>query len=101
MRRRWRPRAAGSASCPTRCRAPLGDLDPAAVAALQQRDPDPDAASSALAVRASQDDAAAKEEVWQALMVDRTVPAGTARRTVSQRFWRPLQVDVLAPYPDR
>ena len=34
-------------------------------------------------------------------MVDRTVPAGTARQRVSQRFWRPLQVDVLAAYPDR
>ncbi|GAA4741802.1 aminopeptidase N [Amnibacterium soli] len=82
-------------------RAELGDVDPAAVEALQARDPDPDAFASALSVRASQDDAEAKAEVWQALMVDRTVPAGTARQRVSQRFWRPLQVEVLAEYPDR
>jgi aminopeptidase N len=81
--------------------AELGDVDVDAVEALQHRDPDPDAAATALSVRASQDDPAAKEEVWRALMVERRIPAGTARRTVSQRFWRPLQVDVLADYPDR
>jgi aminopeptidase N len=81
--------------------AELGEYDVDAVDALLQRDPDPDAASSALAVRASRDDADAKEVVWRALMIERTVPAGTARRTVSQRFWRPQQVDVLAAYPVR
>ncbi|MBW4040872.1 MAG: aminopeptidase N [Acidobacteria bacterium] len=82
-------------------RAELGDDVHGAVVALEERDPDPEARFSALAVLASRDDAAAKEEVWRALMVDRRVPAGSARRTVVGRFWRPLQTAVLAPYPDR
>jgi aminopeptidase N len=81
--------------------AELGEYDIDSVEALLARDPDPDAASSALSVKASQDDPAAKETAWRALIVDRSVPAGTARRAVTQRFWRPLQVDVLAEYPDR
>ncbi|MGN6444074.1 aminopeptidase N [Amnibacterium sp.] len=82
-------------------RAELGGFDAAAVSALEARDPDPEARFSALAVTASRDDAEAKETAWNALMVDRVVPAGATRRTVIARFWRPLQVDVLAPYPDR
>jgi aminopeptidase N len=82
-------------------RAELGEDVDAAAAALEERDPDPEARFSALAVLASLDDEAAKAEVWRALMVDRRVPAGTLRRTVINRFWRPLQTDVLAPYPDR
>ena len=39
-----------------------------AVESLLERDPDPDAASSALSVKASQDDPAAKAVVWTALM---------------------------------
>ena len=81
-------------------RAELGeDVDPA-VADLETRDPDPEARFSALAVLASLDDASTKAEVWRALMVDRRVPAGSLRRTVINRFWRPLQTDVLASYPD-
>jgi aminopeptidase N len=82
-------------------RAELGEDVDADLAALQQRDPDPEARFSALAVVASRDDAESKATAWQALMVDRRVPAGTLRRTVTGRFWRPLQTDVLAPYPDR
>ncbi|RIX27791.1 aminopeptidase N [Amnibacterium setariae] len=81
--------------------AELGEHDLDAVEALQARDPDPDAFASALAVRASLDDPEAKEAAWRAIMVDRRVPAGSARRTVAGRFWRPLQRDVLAPYADR
>ena len=80
-------------------RAELGEGVDAEVAALEQRDPDPEARFSALAVLAAMDDADAKAEVWQALMVDRSVPAGTPRGMVVGRFWRPQQTAVLAPYP--
>ncbi len=82
-------------------RAELGDYDADAARSLQQRDPDPDAFASALAVLGSQPDAAAKQEVWQAMMVDRRIPAGPPRRTVARQFWRPLQADLLADYPAR
>ncbi|GAA2753634.1 aminopeptidase N [Amnibacterium kyonggiense] len=82
-------------------RAELGQDVDAAAAALEPRDPDPEARFSALAVIASKADAAAKEEAWRALMVDRRVPAGSPRRSVIGRFWRPLQVEVLAPYAGR
>jgi aminopeptidase N len=82
-------------------RAELGEEVAGAAADLEARDPDPEARFSALAVLASRDDASAKEEVWRALMIDRRVPAGSTRRTVIGRFWRPLQTAVLAPYPDR
>jgi aminopeptidase N len=81
-------------------RAELGEDTDAGVAALLARDPDPEARFSALAVLASRDDADAKAGVWKTLMIDRRVPAGTARRTIIGRFWRPLQTDVLAAYPD-
>ena len=42
---------------------------------LSERDPDPDAAFSALAVRASRNLPEAKEEAWHALYVDQSVPA--------------------------
>ena len=80
-------------------RAELGEVDTAAVQALQERDPDPDAWVRALAVRASSPSAAAKEEAWAA-MVERTVPIQFTR-TVATAFWRPGQHDVLAPYVER
>ena len=80
-------------------RAELGDVDAGAVAALQDRDPDPDAWVRALCVRASSPSAEAKEEAWTAV-VQRTVPIQTAR-TVGTAFWRPGQDDVLAPYAER
>ncbi len=80
-------------------RAELGDVDIDAVLALQERDPDPDARIRALTVRVSAPSAAAKEEVWTAL-VERTVPIQTAR-TLAGAFWRPGQDEVLAPYAAR
>jgi aminopeptidase N len=80
-------------------RAELGEVDAAAVQALQERDPDPDAWVRALCVRASSPSAEAKEEAWTAL-VERTAPIQTAR-TVSTAFWRPGQDEVLAPYAER
>ncbi|MFD1722064.1 aminopeptidase N [Amnibacterium endophyticum] len=82
-------------------RAELGAYDEAAARALKERDPDPDSGASALAALGSQPDRAAKEVVWQALMIDRSIPAGPARRLVAQRFWRPLQGGLLAEFADR
>ncbi len=81
--------------------AELGRYDAAAVAELEQRDPDPDAFAAALAVRGSQADPAAKQELWQAMMIDRRIPAGPPRGTAARRFWRPLQADLLAGYADQ
>ncbi|HEY8320085.1 MAG TPA: aminopeptidase N [Amnibacterium sp.] len=82
-------------------RAELGQYDPAAVAELEQRDPDPDAFAAALAVRGSQADPAAKQELWQAMMIDRRIPAGPPRGTAARRFWRPLQADLLHDYANQ
>ncbi|MDH2444553.1 aminopeptidase N [Amnibacterium sp. CER49] len=81
--------------------AELGRLDDAAVTALQERDPDPDAFASALAARGARPDAEAKRELWQAMMIERRVPAGPARGRVARSFWRPLQGELLAEYPMR
>ncbi|SED25951.1 aminopeptidase N [Nocardioides exalbidus] len=80
-------------------RAELGELDAAAVQALQEQDPDPDAWIRALTVRAGSPSAEAKLDAWTAL-VSREVPIQSAR-TVAAAFWRPGQDDVLAPYADR
>ncbi|MFN8191171.1 MAG: aminopeptidase N [Nocardioidaceae bacterium] len=82
-------------------RAELGDHDPAAVTALVERDPDPEAATRALTVRAALPDAEAKEEVWQAVFTDRAVHAGLAMRRLARCFWRPGQDELLLPYGER
>jgi aminopeptidase N len=53
----------------------------------------------ALEVRAAAPDAAAKEEIWQALL-GRTVPVGSVGK-VATAFWRPGQAEVLAPFAER
>ena len=82
-------------------RAELGDHDAAAVAALVDRDPDPEAATRALTVRAAVPDAAAKEEVWQAVFTERAVHAGLAMGRLARCFWRPGQDALLLPYGER
>ncbi|MFI7404293.1 aminopeptidase N [Streptomyces sp. NPDC049541] len=67
---------------------------------LLERDPDPDAWIRALTVRAAVPDAAAKAEVWQQLVVDRTVPVSGVGQ-VAAAFWRPGQDDLLSPYTQR
>ncbi|SEE99509.1 aminopeptidase N [Streptomyces sp. 3213] len=67
---------------------------------LLARDPDPDAWTRALAVRAALPDAASKAEVWQRLAVDRAVPIN-AVGAVAAAFWRPGQDALLAPYAER
>jgi aminopeptidase N len=80
-------------------KAELGGETADEVAALLDRDPDPDTGPRALAVRAAAPDAAEKAAVWQAL-VDRTVPVG-AFGQVAGAFWRPGQEELLAPYAER
>ncbi|MGW4905344.1 aminopeptidase N [Streptomyces sp. NPDC004270] len=80
--------------------AELGGDVTAASAALLERDPDPDAWVRALTVRAATPDPAAKAEVWQRLIVDRTVPVQSVR-AVADAFWRPGQDALLALYAER
>jgi aminopeptidase N len=82
-------------------RAAQGDYDPEAVDDLLQRDPDPDAAISALIVRASRNLTEAKEEAWHALYVDQSVPGGPTTGQMIAAFWRPEQREVLMPFTDR
>ncbi|MFJ3226014.1 aminopeptidase N [Streptomyces sp. NPDC086783] len=83
--------------------APDEDFDDAwaaEISGLLDRDPDPDAWIRALTVRAARPDAAAKAEVWQRLVEDRTVPFA-AVGPVATAFWRPGQDALLAPYARR
>ena len=79
-------------------RAARGDYDEAFVSDLQERDPDPDAPFSALAVRTARPLAEAKEEAWHALYVEQNVPSGLAMYPMVQAFWQPEQRDVLLPF---
>src|SRR5262245_56473723 len=81
-------------------KAELGGTSSAELAHLLDRDPDPDAWLRALAVQAATPDADVKQAVWQALVVDRTVPLGSVYK-VATAFWRPGQNDLLAPYIER
>jgi len=67
---------------------------------LLERDPDPEAWVRALTVRAAAPDAGEKQAVWQALVVERTVPVGSIGQ-VAPAFWRPDQDALLAPYAER
>jgi aminopeptidase N len=83
-----------------RRKAELGGQTAGEVARMQDSDPDPDAAMQALTVRAATPEAIAKQEVWQALAVDRTVPLSSFIQ-VARAFWRPGQDHVLAPFAQR
>ena len=80
--------------------AELGGDVTSASELLLARDPDPDAWTRALTVRAALPDAATKAEVWQQLAVDRAVPVN-AVGLVAAAFWRPGQNALLAPYAER
>nr|WP_228500049.1 aminopeptidase N [Nocardioides agariphilus] len=79
-------------------RAAQGDYDEAVIEDLLERDPDPDAPFSALAVRTARPLAEAKEEAWHALYVEQNVPSGLAMYPMVQAFWQPEQRDVVLPY---
>ena len=80
--------------------AALGDLDPAAVTALKDKDPNPDAWVRALAVETARPESAAKESGWDCVMDGRTVPVGDIS-LVASAFWQPGQAAVLAPFAER
>jgi aminopeptidase N len=80
--------------------AALDRLDEAELEALLARDPNPDAALRAVAVRAALPRRDTKEEVWNAVFVDRTVPPDRYYE-VGDAFWRPGQESVLDGFPRR
>ena len=79
-------------------RAELGRHDPAALAALAGRDPDPESWVSALMVQAARPETSAKEEVWQAVMVEQRVPSVETYVDLVAAFWRPGQRALLQPF---
>jgi aminopeptidase N len=79
-------------------RAELDQHDPAAVQALLDADPDPDAHVKRLRVLAGHPHAESKEEVWRAFFVDRAVPASRETLELGAVFWRPQQAEMLAPF---
>ncbi|MFI7589179.1 aminopeptidase N [Spongisporangium articulatum] len=81
-------------------RAATGNYDEQAVADLLARDPDPDASSRAVAVRAARPEVEAKEEVWQAVIVERSVPL-QAYLAVGRAFWDPAHAAVLERFAAR
>jgi aminopeptidase N len=82
-------------------RAALGQYDEETVESLLARDPDPDAAVRALAVRTARPESGAKNEAWVELFEKRNIPAGTMLGAMVRAFWQPQQEDVLLPYADR
>jgi aminopeptidase N len=79
-------------------RAELDRHDPAALTALAERDPDPESWVSALMVQAARPETSAKEEVWQAVMVEQRVPSVETFYDLVTAFWRPSQRDLLQPF---
>jgi aminopeptidase N len=82
-------------------RAALGGHDPAAVEALLERDPDPDASVRALGVTAARADDDAKAEAWDQIFRARSVPAGPPLAALARSFWRPVQHELLLPWAQR
>lgn len=82
-------------------RAELGQRDDDATSRLLERDADPDAGIKRLKVLAASPDDDAKATVWSALFVDYTVPASRDTLELGSIFWRPQQVELLAPYTHR
>ena len=80
-------------------KAELGDQTRDDVRQLLERDPDPDAKTRALVVRAATPDADEKAAVWRVL-TDRTVPI-SAVFDIGTAFWRPGQEHLLTPYRQR
>ena len=79
----------------------IGQYDEATVEALLERDPDPDAAIRALAVRTARPHAEAKDEAWSELFEKKNVPGGPMLGALIRAFWQPEQDDLLLPYADR
>jgi aminopeptidase N len=80
--------------------ASLDDVDPAAVAALEDQDPDPDSWVRTLAVETARPHTAAKQAGWDTVMLGQKVPIGSIGE-VAAAFWQPSQSAVLAPFAER
>ena len=80
--------------------AALGRLPSGEVEALEARDPDPDVWVRTLSVRAALPSAAAKEEVWDAVVVTPRVPLGDVSE-VAAAFWQSDQAELLRPFAER
>jgi aminopeptidase N len=81
-------------------KAELGGDVAAECRTLRERDPDPDAWTREMAVRAAIPSAEAKQAAWQAMAVERRV-AMQEMTLVSRTFWRPGQEAALAPFVPR
>ncbi len=80
-------------------RSELHGIDQEALAHLVEVDPDPDARTTKrLKVLAAAPDPEAKEEVWRAFFVDRTVPASRETLELGAIFWRVAQSDLLQSF---
>ncbi len=80
-------------------RAETEGVDRAALEALLAADPDPDAATTRrLKVLAASREEWAKEEVWRAFFVDRSIPASRDTLELGATFWRVPQSDLLQPF---
>jgi aminopeptidase N len=82
-------------------RASLGRYDEAAVQALLERDPDPEAHLRAYGVTAARPLEEAKAEVWQRFWIDRSIPAGPPVAEFARCFWRPVQQELMVPWAHR
>jgi aminopeptidase N len=82
-------------------RSALGSYDAAAVEALTERDPDPDAAVRGLGVRAARPDDAAKQEAWTEAFGKRSIPGSVTLQQFAACFWRPAQGDLMVRWAHR
>jgi aminopeptidase N len=82
-------------------RASLGRYDESAVAALLERDPDPDTQLRAWSVTAARPLEEAKAEAWDRVWHQRSVPSGPPLADFARCFWRPVQHQLLVPWAHR
>ncbi|MCW2796972.1 MAG: pepN [Nocardioides sp.] len=82
-------------------RAALDAYDGAAVEALLERDPDPDAGVRALGVTAARPDDNAKEEAWKEAFGTRSIPASLPLQQFATCFWRPVQGELMVRWAHR
>ncbi|MCL8026068.1 aminopeptidase N [Nocardioides bruguierae] len=84
-----------------RTRAAAGRHDADDLVSLTERDPDPEAWVSALAVEAALPEVEAKEAAFQRMVVDRDLPRSAGYSLFSGAFWRLDQADLVRPFADR
>jgi len=82
-------------------RAELSGYDDDEVKRLLELDDDPEAHVKQLRALAASPDEAAKEQVWRAMYVDHSVPAGRDTLDLGATFWRPTQAELLRPFTQR